>query len=248
MGLKESGLRGSLRNVSVGIDAIPDSEADQKLVHRWLLSEDSDPFEDSESDADATNNGTTQVTGDYAGGAAREGDGTDDHTNAGELSNFFTSGVVDEDHAVAFTLETTDTGRPAGARESGTNIHWEIRVGETSSGSVSLRLIDDNINTNEVESTANVTDGEKYRVVLNVIGNNVSDWEVYVNQTEGSNVASDDGADLSDVASITEDFIKFATNNRGSASDHINIVIDDFCLFDDSLTSSEAQSYDNPWT
>ena len=29
MGLKESGLRGSLRNVSVGIDAIPDDEIDQ---------------------------------------------------------------------------------------------------------------------------------------------------------------------------------------------------------------------------
>ena len=56
MGLKESGLRGSLRNVSVGIDAIPDT-----LGNRWSASEQEvsdgesvDPFADSVGEFDLT--------------------------------------------------------------------------------------------------------------------------------------------------------------------------------------------------
>ena len=56
MGLKESGLRGSLRNVSVGIDAIPD----RGIVHEWQTSEGSgDTVTDTVSGADITLSGAS---------------------------------------------------------------------------------------------------------------------------------------------------------------------------------------------
>ena len=62
MGLKESGLRGSLRNVSVGIDAIPDSEL---LQAYWPINEGSgDTVADQEGDNDGTRVGADWVSAD----------------------------------------------------------------------------------------------------------------------------------------------------------------------------------------
>ena len=81
MGLKESGLRGSLRNVSVGIDAIPDSGLD----HFWWgpSIENISIWPDGEGDEDLSHegeqnsifgdiNGTQAV--DYPGDSYHEGD------------------------------------------------------------------------------------------------------------------------------------------------------------------------------
>ena len=76
MGLKESGLRGSLRNVSVGIDAIPDS-----VVSRWQFNDDSDTSIaiDSEGANDGDITGATYTTNAIEGSHALEyTDGTDE--------------------------------------------------------------------------------------------------------------------------------------------------------------------------
>jgi len=81
-------------------DKIRDSEANQKLTHRWYLSEDNDPFVDQIGSTNGTNNGTTQVTGSqYVDGAAREGDGTDD-----SITTPSTIPDVASDFAIAVTL------------------------------------------------------------------------------------------------------------------------------------------------
>ena len=89
MGLKESGLRGSLRNVSVGIDAIPDSE---DLHAHYDFSEYSSSqtsnFEDlSGNGHDLVNGSITDVTASINGVQAGNFDGDDD----GVFSNSFSA-------------------------------------------------------------------------------------------------------------------------------------------------------------
>ena len=73
MGLKEPGLRGSLRNVSVGIDAIPDS------VALYLFDEGSgSTFADSDGDADGSFiNGSWVSDSDAVGGFMAENTDSD---------------------------------------------------------------------------------------------------------------------------------------------------------------------------
>ena len=72
MGLKESGLRGSLRNVSVGIDAIPDSE-ELYAHYDWSQEDGSMPIIDlSDNDNDLDSGGYSGVGGDINGVQAGE--------------------------------------------------------------------------------------------------------------------------------------------------------------------------------
>ena len=106
MGLKESGLRGSLRNVSVGIDAIPDSGTNQ-----WPHDDDAsqNTLTDSIGNTDGQINGPIYEAGKGVSGLHLAYDGVDDHT-------LFTDGAqFDEDSFDWFLWvrpdETTDADR-----------------------------------------------------------------------------------------------------------------------------------------
>ena len=81
MGLKESGLRGSLRNVSVGIDAIPDS-----VVNHWPHDEGTGTtLNDNEGTVDGTISGATWTAlEDAVGGQYLEYDGDENNTSLGD--------------------------------------------------------------------------------------------------------------------------------------------------------------------
>ena len=87
MGLKESGLRGSLRNVSVGIDAIPDSGG----THQWNKDEgDGSEVADGIGSLDGTINGASWASDAGAGGFYLDYDSTDDYVEilTGTYSDF----------------------------------------------------------------------------------------------------------------------------------------------------------------
>lgn len=88
--------------------AIPDSESSQKLIRRYVLDSVGDgTAEDSEGNQDGIVNGVTSVSGDWAGGAAGDGDGVDHYITTGTWGSFG-SGLTGS-FAIAFSFSTTDS-------------------------------------------------------------------------------------------------------------------------------------------
>ena len=246
MGLKEPGLRGSLRNVSVRIGAIPDSEADQKLAHRWLLGDDDGALDvsDSEGGADGTNNGVSPVEGDYADGVAGEGDGSS-YIETSSLGSF--GGDMTNDFAIALTIETTDNGCYFLGHENDDRTRLTVGIGEfVSDDRLEFYIQDSDTNSERVESDSQFNDGSKHRVVFNKTGNSASDFEIWVDQSEVG-VSVDVSQGFNNPSDFDDAVALFAVNIQGSISNNHNGIQDDICIFGDSLTSTEIQSYDNPW-
>ena len=80
MGLKEAGLRGSLRSLSTDVTIIPDSG----LLHSWTVSDTTGPIIDQEGTKDLSVVGGSfdETTAAWKDGVAFEADGTDDRAEA----------------------------------------------------------------------------------------------------------------------------------------------------------------------
>jgi len=236
--------------------AIPDSEANQKLLHRWLLDDVNGTVEDIVGGADGTNNGVTSLDGDYEGGSAGEGDGVEDYIDLGTLDDF--GSKRGDGFAVGFTLKTTDDGFYAGSSDRETSggtgeffiANWD---GYSSpSDKLSLGIGDDGASEDQsiISSNDDIADGSIRRVVWNVPSVNANDWGLYFNQSDANpSVEQNDASD--DFSDFLAPLYLFARGeyDDGSISDtnHSDCIIDDFCIFGESLTESEATSYDNPW-
>lgn len=230
-------------------DGIPESEADEKLFRRWLFDEEGDTFVDLVADYEATNGGTTRVQGGYAGGAARDGDGVDDWINIGSES--FGSQLNDYSAAVGFSVEADDSDL------SGGDAYWGMAQG--SAGDPGPRffmaeyddddfrfVVADDGDSRNIIRVDGVLDGEPHRIILNITGESAGDMEVYVDQSEVSpEIESNDGFD--NFSDFNDQMATHARTNNGSPDRHADVVIDDFCLFDEHLTTTEAESYENPW-
>ena len=111
MGLKESGLRGSLRNVSVGIDAIPDSVVYHPVVSEAALSE-GDPISsipDLVADDDWSAVGSPTYRADEINGEdVAELDGIDDGFVSDAAGSDFTFLHDGTDFAVLLVYEVDD--------------------------------------------------------------------------------------------------------------------------------------------
>jgi hypothetical protein len=230
-------------------DAIPDSEANQKLIHRWYLSEDTDPFIDQIGSADGTNNGTTQVTGDWVDGAARDGDGTDDYIDTTSLGSFGSN--MDTNFAIGLSLQSTGSGRMIGVGNAFAKDDTRLLValGDfLTAGALGVFIRDGGGDVLSVEtSTAGFDDGSEYRFIINKTGNNAGDIELWVNQTERTTTIDQDQA-FSNPTNFDKSVSLFAEhNNDGTFGNYMDTVLDDICIFDSSLTHSEIQSYQNPW-
>jgi len=242
MGLKNGGLRGSLRNIGTSV-GIPDSEADQKLIHRWVLDDVNGTVEDSVGNADGTNNGISSISGDWLGGSAGEGDGLS-HISTSTLGAFGSALTTDFAIAYSFTTTATSLGRVTAVGNSADSTALYPAI---DNGVLTLPLSDSsgNIIGNETNS-ATFNDGEQYRVVLNKKTNDPSNFEIWVNQVEeATSVSVDQG--FNTTTDFDEDLALFAWNNSGSIAQQLSGVLDDICIFDDSLTQLEIGSYENPW-
>ena len=230
---------------------IPESEADQKLLHRWVLDDVNGTVEDSAGDVDGTNNGVTPVSGDWAGGSAGDGDGISDHINLGRMGDFGSS-VLPNDFAVAFSIQTTVGAEDGhfcfGMIDSDGDQRFRTRISDENDGDVSLDLRSDTQDNMQARTGGGqVDDGNPHRVVWNKTGSGASDQEVWVDQNELS-LTTDNDDNPTSFSDFDTDMILFASGTEDDTDDfHIDAIIDDFCFFDDSLTQSEIESYQNPW-
>ena len=242
MGLKESGLRGSLRSVSTAVPT-PDSEANQKLVHRWVLDDVNGTVQDSIGDADGENNGVSSIDGNWVGESAGEGNGVDANIITSPLGDF--GSKVDDGVAIALSISdtSTDNTRALGIRhpeEEADTLYLALQ----GDGEIRAEVSPDDFSTRFALDTEEQTfnDGAQYRIVFNIIDPSNNDGEIWANQSEESTVFfQDDGP--SGFSNWSNDFQLFSWDSDLFWEG----VIDDVCLFDEPLTASEIQSYDNPW-
>lgn len=228
-------------------NAIPDSEADSKLAHRWYFGE-TDPFVDQIGSDDATNNGTTEVTGSWVDGAAREGDGSDDYVDHTTLGSFGSDMDNSDGFALALSVETSKAdGSLFGTYNDDSATALEASWRDTT-GSV-FYIRDEDINTGEFEwpDYEDFEDGSPHRIVYNIPDlSDVSTWEIWADQSNQSvSVVTDESPD--NTADFQYAFTIFASNLRGSIERHADTILDDICIFNQSLTNSEIESYTNPW-
>ena len=169
MGLKESGLRGSLRNVSVGIGAIPDSVTDQ-----WPMDEGSGSTAANDVgliDLDLFGAGWTSDSK-YFGGEATTYDGTDHW--------FRTESEIDingTELTVMAWVENLDPGDAtprilhSGDGDSRPDDGWEITLNDQNEWGVNHR---DNGSTNNVIDDVSGPDpsNQEYFVVYRASGDN----------------------------------------------------------------------------
>lgn len=232
---------------SAVFNAIPESEADSKLVHRWYLSEDSHPFVDQIGSADGTNNGTTQVTGSqYVDDAARSGDGTDDSIATTALGSYG-SGMAN-DFAIAFTVDgySGSTYSSAAGVRTADNTRLQPGLSRNTAGDIEFYIVDSDGNTLRVyTSSGYVDDGNRHRVVLNKTSNGASGLDIWTDQTQRSTTTATDQA-FSAPTDFDRDFTLFAANDQGSITNNSDTILDDFCMFGGSLTQSEIESYTMP--
>ena len=246
MGLKESGLRGSLRNVSVGIDAIPDSE------HKYLFENFSESiWEDSRGDNDITVNGLSEDSDAFNGVGGVTGDGSDDfgESNAPNIN-------PTEPWAVAFSLNTTDFG-DMGVLEQ-TADGWKglvigtAETGNTSPGKLSLWMPDGVDSTSddpiEVETESDITDGNDYQVIMQNTNTNPNseDIEIYLNDAENEvSTVVGEVSNISNTVFPNDEFGYYARLNDGSPGNHWNATKSGIRWFTKALDKNERESIIN---
>lgn len=100
MTLKEGGVRGSLRNITTGASAIPDS-----AIHQWKFSAGSgSTLNDSIGSNDGTVNGSTWTSGTWVDNYALSHDKTDDYESFSTVAAIDSAGTF----TVALSFEATD--------------------------------------------------------------------------------------------------------------------------------------------
>ena len=149
MGLKESGLRGSLRNVSVGIDAIPDTVVEQFDARSAFGTSDEGTTVDSwegETGTYTVTGGSPTVIGDGINGQRMLSfDGTDDELGlpSSEFSTISQRYVIimvvrfdntgEEDRI--FAAEDFENDNDVFIGNRGDNDNWQIEAGAALEGS-----------------------------------------------------------------------------------------------------------------
>jgi len=226
---------------------IPDSEANQKLAHRWLLDSVSDgTAEDSEGSADGTVNGVSQVSGDWAGGSAGDGDGVDDNIDSiGQLTGWTDS--LASGGAIAYSFNATTTGDTVfGAEDSQIA---RIETGLDSGGEIRWQIRSETGQTYRILTDGTFNDGNEHRVVVTYDGGGLGDGlNIWVDQTDVPATYEVQQQPASFDGTFLEDFTIFSNNEQGTVNQYFGGIVDDVCLFSDLPTSSEIQSYQNPWS
>ena len=244
---------------SYQFEVIEEGEIPDSAIYRWKLDDvASGTVTDSIGSADGTVNGVSSVSGDYQGGSAGDGDGTDDHILTGTLGDFGSN--ITTDFALAFTVDNFDEGTDTtddyamgliSTGQSG-NTRFELLFSTDNKGDVLLILTDASENSYQVatDSGGHIDGNNQVRVLVNKVENSGDDGiEIYVaakGDTSYTEVASSVRADiddgLSDGEDFTHDFALFASNDAGTPRRHANTTFDDIIIYADSLDSTQRQA------
>jgi len=247
-GSEISEVRTGAGDVLFSANAIPDS-----AIFAWPFDEGSGTsVRDEIGNADGTVNGATFVSGDFEGGFALDGDGTDDSIETTPWGDFGSNKFLN-DWSIAFTVENmTGSGTIGGTNADDTsNDHYMyFSVGFRSNNVPELNLRDQNAIRTEVSGSTTINDGGKYRVLMGKSGNNPQDFDIYVNNSqENVTVEVDDGT-LSSMIDF-ENAVSFLSESRNSGfSDFVNATIDYPIVYEAAPTSTLASDDFNlqPWS
>lgn len=229
---------------------IQDSEANQKLIHRWVLDDVNDTVKDYVGSATGNVNGATSVNGNWVSESATDGNGSTDYIETSTLGSFGSN--LDTDFAFAFSAQFDSNGIFGTVDDMSFNV-FSNGSGGTSTGEIAFNIQDQNGNSERVHTSGTrYDDGNPYRFVFNKKTNNASNFEIWVNQSEKSiRVDSSDGFSSSAVGEFNEEFTLLARNlgsqYGGGFDGYWDMILDDVCIFNDSLTQTEIESYTNPW-
>ena len=187
MGLKESGLRGSLRNVSVGIDAIPDSDV-------YLHDDFGDNrLTDREDSGETTHNGETgvyrpewdiiQTDGDDPQASNERlivGTGRDSGALAADLS-------LNEDETITWEFTDIELGDRGGSGNSEINLIAEQNDPQPDDR-IELGIFTDSIGLRKYENGSSSfiidsEDNDDENIDVEVVREPNGDWELLVNES-----------------------------------------------------------------
>lgn len=228
---------------------IPESEADSKIVHRWILNDINGTVEDAVGNDDGAVNGVTSVDGAWAGGRAGDGDGSSDYISTGTWGSFGSN--TTGEFAIAFSFSTTTTNtisRFMGTSMSDNQVFSVALQDRTDNGQMEIRLRD--ADNDDINAYTNNTfnDGGQYRIVAQKTGSGSASFEFWINQSQEAMTVVND-QDYNNVSDFPVGIPLFARNVEGGGVDsNINATMNDVCVFNDSLTQTEIQSYTNPWS
>jgi hypothetical protein len=219
----------------------PASESDQKISHRYFFSSD---LSDQVGSSNATDSGTSVVSGNFVDGAARQGDGSSAFVSLGTLSSWVSD--INDGGAIAFGTDIASMS--SGDAFLGVDVSGEKLI-LIYDGGGEIRL---DIGTpakfgRAVSSGAGLNDGQTHRVAINVDPQNSGgtiDVDFFV---DGASVSIGDRFSGVDDLSGNAQIITHAIEQGGSQSANSTAIIDDVCLFDQKLTQAEASSYNSPY-
>lgn len=234
---------------AIGGSAIPDS-----VDYRWTFEENSSPFVDEIGGVNATNNGTTQVTGsEYVNNAARKGDsGNNAYINYGTIGSLG-SACGNNELTLAFTLDSLPSNDTIwGVRQSdgqavNVGIGTHLGVPNQSSGNVYWDIRDTDGNNEVKEASVSVDDGNRHTIVCRKSsGANVSNFEIIVDgdlNTTNSNDRSQ-GASDSKLNDLSEDVFSHGAN-YGGITDANDSIFDDIQIdIGTEWTDQQVTDYD----
>ena len=233
MGLKEPGLRGSLRNVSVGIDAIPDT-------HAYRVEDFAEPWSDAVGDVDMSVSGLSASTFNN-GEDSVSADGSD-HGLA-DVSDFFSQ----ETFGIALTIEYTDEEfEDFLSVRDGSRFSLGTNENRSPVGQLQWIIRDANDNDIGIRTDTSFSDGTVRPVILNKNGNSADDLSIFVGDMETEQSVSievdDSGFDHQDV-NIIEELAFYARNDNGTITSNSTADMGAIEFNSEPLTESERKSF-----
>ena len=239
--------------MSVRRDAIPDSA----LLHFPFGERSDSTLVEELEGADGTAVGLTNISGDFRGGFAEDGDGTDDYGDLGDWSVVDFGADLDTTWTVLFTFKTTDDEVYLfGARDdveggaTGFQVGLGRGTGGVGSGELEFFISDTNDDRLVISTDSAFNDGNKHRGAFVKRGNSASDLEIWIDGSEVSTTTHDDTG-----LTTTHNFSGLvASHARGRGDGSVNSpadsVIDNPIPCGSDLTSSEIQDDHErqPWS
>ena len=231
MGLKESGLRGSLRNVSVGIDAIPDGVVDN---FEDADSDPAGPYEEGETldtyytDVDGSFNRTTTdvIEGDKAvegngtadGLISEPGDGLPRYPEEGDKIEYL---IRTPGNVPRYFFNMAFDGTNLSGYELGFNLEFD--------DAINIRRIDDGTATELASSSISASQNTWYLLEIDPPTTNSSSIDCTVYNVDTEDLSR--GSQVADVSASDDNYIdqhgvgvRLGASETGTILDRIRVL------------------------
>lgn len=230
MGFKEGGLRGSLRNVSVGATEIPDS-----VVTQYRYEDDSDTTVaiDSIGNNPATISGATYTADAIVGSLALDHDGSDDESTSDNTVDLSALGS-DDSFEIAAHID-----RKGVTDDEGYLISWSNPPSESNNQQgVGIQLRGGGVRAvlavNDTLTVGNTVSAPSNSAFHLSIGVTQSEFTVYIDNSGVETTTHSE--DITQIGAH-----EYRTGLGMVSSNHATGIVDDFALCNRILTSSERQ-------